>query len=1069
MHKPWRALQFLLSFLALYLPARAQTSGFGFRHLTTEDGLSQSSVYAIQQDAAGFMWFGTKDGLDRYDGYHFKVFVHSQLDSSSLSDDFVTALFQDRKKRLWVGTQYGNLNLYDPRLDKFQRILIPSLAKGPYSITTITDDNDGNLWVGTGGGGLMEFTFPPRHDNGPSARGDNPIPFGYSVSVWNDSNTEAFRANRVPAVLYDESGTMWIGVGDRLLSFDPDARSKKFEYHPFALAAGVTRPEILCLYRDSASNIWAGTTAGLFELDGQRDLLVPQLYGNQSGSGQQPKIRTICGDTQGRLWLGAFSRVLLFDVKRKQYQTLPEHPAFRSGAVCIKRDRSGAIWLGSNGYGLYFYTPNVIHFESFTKKTGVDLNWPGESIRSIFEDSRERLWIGTYGGLYVANRSRTSFRVVRTKLGNPVKSIIQDRDGNIWLASELGVARMNPHTNAIRYFNHRTGDPASLAFPSVSGIFLDRHGTIWAVTPGSLERLNKISDTWSHFYFDSKAIPPNDPPPTSICETPDGCLWFTSDKGLWQFNPKTGLFHQFENGVGRDYGLSSNATLSLCLDPSNPGRFLWVGTEGGGLGRLDIQTGKAIAFTVSDGLPDNVVYSVLSDGKGNLWLSTNDGLVKFKPGTKSVTAYTQADGLQGNEYNSGAYFKSRDGELFFGGINGFDAFCPDEIQHDTYEPPVVMTGIYLFNKALAIGDNSGILRQSLQNTKSIALDYKQNVLSLTFAALDYTEPGKNKYEYRLIGFDHDFISSGTSRTVTYTNLDPGKYTFVARGTNSDGTWSTHEARLRIEVLPPFWMTWWFRSIVAILFLSVGPVVYFVRISALKKEKGQRESFSRKLIENQENERKRIAAEMHDGFGQNLLVMKNRALLALEKSGLPEDVRGDLNEISSTASDTLKAMREMSRNLRPYELDRFGVTEALTSAAERVRNSSGIPIAIEIDRIDGLLSKEAEINVYRVVQECLNNIIKHSRASIAEVSVARSGNHLQIIVRDNGIGFYPSSSDVEKNVSQGLGLDSISERVRIVGGTYGIESAPGEGTTITISVPCHEVSPGNGEALSDQLS
>jgi len=1020
--------------------------GSYLRHLTADDGLSQSSVYAILQDTCGFVWFGTKDGLDRYDGYNFKVFVHDPFDSVSLPDNFVTALFQDKKGRIWVGTQYGSLDVYDPRFENFHRVWIGDSIKGPFSDAAIAEDNEGNLWFGTSGDGLVEISFADNHGSAKSAQGD--IPFKYYVSKWDTSNTKAFPNNVVSALLCDRSGTLWAGVGGELLSFDPCSNKREVKEYNFLPPPDKINAEILSLYQDSMGDIWAGTNAGLYKLDKRRNLFVSYFEDSRSNHQQLGGIRTICEDTRGRLWLGTFSSIFLLDLKDNQHQLLLNQ---QSGAICIKRDKSGAIWIGTGGYGLYVYTPNVIHFESFTEKSGV--GWPNESVRSILVDSEGRLWIASYGGFYMMNRGRKTFGIIHTKMSDPVRSILQDRDGKLWFASDLGIACMNIRNNSIRYFSHHPEDPASLSSSIVAGLFQDSHGAMWAVTPGCIDKLNIKSGTWSHFYFDRNPGPQNDPPPTSMCQTSDGSIWITSRTGLWRFNPETKSFTHYVEGSDEKKGLSSNITLSLCHDPFQ--HVIWIGTEGGGLDRLDIHTGEVTTFTEADGLPDNVVYGILRDEGGTLWLSTNKGLAEFDPRTKSIATYKQADGLQGNEYNTGAYFKSPSGELFFGGINGFDAFQPDESQHENYDPNIVITGIDLFGKPLAARDKSGVLSESLQNTKSITLDYKQNVLSLTFASLDFNDPRKNKYEYRLIGFDRDFIPANTSRTVTYTNLDPGKYTFVVRGTNSSGMWSSREANLQILVLPPFWMTWWFRAIVIAAFVSIGPAIYFRRISAYNKEKRQREMFSRRLIESQENERKRIAAEIHDSLGQNLLVVKNRALLALEKPELAEDIRDHLAEISDTVSSTLKEMREISRNLRPYELDRFGITEALKSVVERVGDSSGVSFTMDIDNIDSVLTKEAEINIYRIVQESLNNIVKHSKASGAQVTVARFNNRLQIVVRDNGIGFYSSSSDGDKDGNSGLGLDSISERVRIINGTYEIESLPGSGTTISINVPLHD--------------
>ncbi len=1074
MRKILYGLLFIFSSLALPFTLQAQIFRPFFRHLTANDGLSQGSVYAIMKDTCGFLWFGTKDGLNRYDGYNFKVFIHNQSDSTSLSDNFVTVLFCDKKGRIWVGTQYGHLDLYIPQLEVFRKIQLDKLTKGPLSQSAITEDDRGNIWLGTSDKGIVEISIKDKIHN--ELLASTEVPFNYSITNWNDKNTKAFKSDLVSALLYDESGTLWAGIGKELFSLKPEYNPKtgksilrEIKLYHFALSKRVDIPDILNLYQDSNGNIWAGTSEGLYVLDKAKKLFVPY-----KGRGIKPSsgIRSITEDSKGRLWLGTFSNVFILDLKSNSFIPMLDLLNNNGGAICIKQDKSGTIWIGTNGYGIYTYNPNIVHFNSFTKKSGI--KWSNPSIRSIFQDSKGRLWIGTYGGLYVMNREKDSYRMINVRMSNPVKSIMQDREGKIWLTSDLGIACINPNKilfmwdrnnklnltnkNFVKYFSHIPGDSLSLSSSFVTGIFQDKNNTIWAVTPGSLEKLNTKTFRWRHYYFNKNPGPQNDPSPTSIIQTSDGTIWFTSRSGLWRFNTVSKSFVNYTAGYGENK-LSSNVTISLCKDSFNYDSILWIGTEGGGLDRLNINTGAITSFTESDGLPDNVIYGILTDSKGNLWLSSNKGLTEFNPLTKSITNYKAVDGLQGNEYNTGAYYKSPQGELFFGGINGFDSFLPDEEADIKNNPKVVITNIALFNKTLIIGDSTGILKQSPQFTKSITLNYKQNELAFTFSYLDYTNPRNNKYEYKLSGFNKNFILSGTQHTVSYTNLDPGKYLFIVRGKNGNGKWSTHEAKLLINILPPFWMTWWFRIVVVLLFIAIGPAIYFRRVSMLSKEKQQQEMFSRRLIESQENERKRIAAEIHDSLGQNLLVMKNRALLALEKLELTDDLRDDLMEISGTASSTLQEMREISHNLRPYELDRFGITEALKSVVEKVNDSSTISFTINIDDIDGTLTKEAEINIYRIVQESLNNILKHSDATKAEVKIIKSITGLEIEISDNGNGFNDSikeslwkSFNKDKFDNHGFGLNSIYERVRLVGGTCSIKSALKLGTTIKINIP-----------------
>ncbi len=1028
---------YIIFFLVL-LPlsiARAQTSGSYFRHLTADDGLSQSSIYAIVQDTSGFLWFGTKDGLDRYDGYHFKAFVHSSHDTSSLSNDFVTVLYRDRKGRMWVGTEYGQLDLYDPRLDNFRALRILKASQRSYSINAITEDANGNIWVGTTGDGLIEVSIDSNRTGVRPNRDD--ISFRYSVTTWDSTNTKTLRSNVVSSLLRDEDGSLWAGVAGRVFSFETLHGKMILASHHFLLPPGTTNPIVLSLYQDSTGRIWAGTNVGLFDFNRRKDLFVPYFRDDRPEDRDLSGIRSICEDSQGNLWVGTFASVFRLDLRNHKSRLMLRG---EDGAICIKCDRSGTVWIGTNGNGLYVYTPNATHFESFTKKTASGLGWPGESIRSIFQDSRGRLWIGSYGGLFVANPALNSFRKFKSKMIDPVRSIVQDSSGRLWFASDYGVASLSPRSGAVRYFRHRPGDPSSLASSIASAVFLDPHGTIWAVTPGVLNRLNGKSGAWSRYYFNKTSDATNDPPPTSVCEPPGGSIWLTSLNGLWRFNTTTKTFRRY---------MDRDATLSICPDPSEPSRYLWIGTDGAGLARLDIRTGVVTSFTESDGLPDNVVYGVLSDAEGNLWISTNNGLAKFNPVSRQVVCYTHANGLQGDEYNSGAYFKSPEGEFFFGGIYGFDAFWPGRERHDNYDPPVVITGIYLFNKPLAVGGTPAILSQSVHETRSIALDYRQNVLSLRFASLDFTAPWKNMYEYRLVGFDPRFIRCGTSRSVTYTNLDPGKYIFIARGTNSAGKWSGREVRLLIHVLPPFWMTWWFRGMLIIGLIALGSIAYVIRVSRLKRDGLRQQLFSRQLIESQENERRRIAVELHDSLGQNLLIIKNKLLGGAKRIAGTDEIRALFDDVTGVVSSSIQEVRDISQNLRPHHLDQLGLTLAIESVIDTVAGSTNIEIVSDIENVDGLVPADSQINFFRIVQEGLNNVIKHSNADRASVVVRKLKDRIVLSIEDDGTGI----DEEYLNGKEGcLGIVGMRERAQILGGQISFSTGPDRGTILRLVVP-----------------
>jgi len=467
---------------------------------------------------------------------------------------------------------------------------------------------------------------------------------------------------------------------------------------------------------------------------------------------------------------------------------------------------------------------------------------------------------------------------------------------------------------------------------------------------------------------------------------------------------------------------------------------LWIGTTEG-INLLDSSRRAFTHITEKEGIPNNTIYSILDDQDGNLWVSTDKGIFRFTPRTREIRDFDINDGLQGNEFNGGAGFKSASGEIFFGGVNGLNAFFPEQFRDSSYNAPVVITAFKVFDRQ----------RKGFQNAHKVRLSWRESVFSAEFAALDYSAPQRNRYKYKLDGFDSDWTYSGSRRIAIYTNLDPANYVLRIRGTNSDGVWSTEEAVLPIEIIPPLWRRWWFVTIEVAILAYLVAWEYKRRIAGLTRARILQENFSRRLIESQEAERKRMAAELHDGLGQNLLVIKNYALLGLSARDEISAVT-QLNEISATASLALDEVREIARALRPYLLDRLGLTKALESMCKRAASSSAIQFSIEIDPVDKLFSSENDINLYRIVQESVSNVLKHSLATEAQIQITRETSRVVIRVEDNGMGFNVAQGTGVAPDHNGFGLTGIAERARILGAKHNVRSAPGKGTKVFLEIP-----------------
>lgn len=1045
-----RIIQFSLTLLIFLFPDVLRPStpltGEKFKNLTVDHGLSQNSVYAIVQDRRGFMWFGTKDGLNRYDGYSFRIFKHDPADSTSISDNFVTRLYEDTQGRLWVGTQNGGINLYDRTHETFYRVFThPNAPKGIHShnINDIAEDHSGNIWFATNGNGLLRISSRANFEN----TLQESISLSFLSIRREPDNSKTLNSDIVSSLHCDSRGILWIGTRDGGLQL-LDVRSTEsieqgFYLHPENKNRNVVE-EVQSIIEDRQGNVWLGHRLGVSKFS-------PTLGSFSYYQLPVYFVRAICEDISGTLWLGTYGQTLLFKQIEGRYihQPAPFDLQPSVGVIDIYSDRDGGTWFGSNGGGVFYHHPKFNRFASYTAALSDANGWPGYSVRSLFEDTQGRWWVGSYGGLYVSNPSQTKFH---RELPIFVRAMTQDSRGVFWLASEW-LGEYDPTTKQLTRYLHNSNDSSSIRNNTVSGVLLDRSGTLWVVTEATLSKFNHRRKSFTHYPFGTTlGFIADDPVPVGMYQDHEDNIWLATEQGLFRFNQRTSEFTRYVSEPGRKHGLSYSVTRSICPDPVEPRKFLWIGTAGGGLNRLNLETGEFIAFTEKDGLPNNVVYGVLGDRNGNLWLSTNQGVARFNPRDSSLHTYVQADGLQSNEYNSGAYHKAPSGTMLFGGIQGFDAFVPEGLEGSDFIPQVVVTQLQLFNKPVLIGGPTGVLRQSITETEGITLSYEQNVLSFTFSSLDYTAPEKNLYQYMLEGFDDEFAPPVLDRTATYTNLDPGTYTFRVRGSNSDGVWNEEGASLAVTVLPPFWMTWWFRTLLVVLSLSVGPLVYYRRVTALKKEHARQQEFSRRLIESQESERKRIAGELHDSLGQSILIMKNHALMGLKPKRPGTASTRHFEEISSEASEALDEVRKISHNLRPYNLDRFGLTESLKGLCADIQKAAHFDLHFEVDTVDGAVSKEYEITVYRVIQESFNNIIKYANAATVSVRVRRTADALTAEIIDDGAGFNADDVVSRGRNAGGFGLSGMTERAKIAGGSLEVRSVKGEGTTICLQLP-----------------
>ena len=688
-------------------------------------------------------------------------------------------------------------------------------------------------------------------------------------------------------------------------------------------------------------------------------------------------------------------------------------------------DREGSIWLATDGQGLYRIRRQAISV--FSKEDGL----PGRNIYPIYQDRIGAIWIGTWDAGLVRFRGGklTTFSIADGLLSRRINSIFEDRDGVLWVATPVGLQRMqNGRFELAR--NETQG------LNVVRAIHQDREGTLWFGTGEGLVRCQ--NGRWSVITA-KDGLASDDA--RVIIEGRAGNLWIGGYGGL------TSLYQgQYKHWTEAD-GLPSNSIRSLYEDRDG---VLWIGTYDGGLGRLE--NDRLTRYTVREGLFSNGVFQILEDSSGLLWMSCNRGIYRVskselneyamgKRHAISSVVYGRSEGMRNAECNGGLWpagIRARDGKLWFPTQDGVAVIDPDRVTVNLRPPPVVIESI-------------SVDRESAELGKVIRIPPGRQNLEIRYTALSLLNSDQIKFRYKMESLDRDWVDAGIRRTAFYSHLPPGNYVFTVIAANSDGIWNTEGKSLPVVVLPPFYRTWWFMTLALAAAARAGWLAWQFRHSQLQRAHAAQQAFSSQLITSQEAERKRIAGALHDSLGQSLAIIKNRALLSLSTPGDHERALEQLREISEASTEAIDELKEIAHDLRPYQLDRLGLTSAIESMIRNMAEARDLRLTLQLDRIDGLFSSEAEINIFRIVQESINNVAKHAEATEAAVTIGKNWGIVQIVVQDNGRGFVPGADAVNGGIRRGFGLTGMAERARLLGGSCDVSSIPGQGTTITIAI------------------
>ncbi len=1054
---------FLISFLNLF----SQESLIKFKHLTVQDGLSRSWVKCIFQDSIGYLWVGTADGLNRYDGISFKTYKYKSGDPHSINHNNIFVIYEDRMRNLWVGTQAG-LNLYDRKKDEF----IPISAINNY-VSCIYEYDNGFFLVGSPGG---LFLFNPAND---TAR-----------QIHNDIKIED--------ILHDNNNNFWLATYNGLLLLDT-ADYSYIRINPDKKIGSAANCLIRSLFQDSKGGIWIGTNSdGLFYMTYDKnnprnpDFISFKYDPVNSETITDGAIYAFAEDENGYLWIGVENGGLnLIDLKTFQGKNVPfKHieadPVDPEGLSdnsihYIYHDRQNTTWIGTYGNGINYCNAILQKFDHFKHLPGSNASINNNRVNTIFEDDNS-LWIGTEDGLNILDKHTNKFHYYTHQYNDPqsigsnaVWDICRDSSNNMWIGLwNGGLNLFNERIKTFKHFMFDENSPKSIGNYSVLNIIGTQDKNLWIATMGSgLIRYNYKRNTFKRYRVDYNKNSISGDWVTGLMEDSNGNIWVSTTVAIDLFNIETNHFTTFTHDPSNTKSISYNGASCFYEDSK---KNIWIGTSNGI--NLFIRSDSSFKhYFQSDGLPENIIKAIIEDNHGNLWISTSNGISEFvnavnvpeKPVFKN---YNISDGLQGNEFNAQSTFKNKKGMIYFGGNNGYNVFNPDKIKSNPYAPNIVFTRLLIFNKPISFGDENSPLADDISMTKVLKFSHKNSVITLEFASLNLLAPENNQYAFKLEGFEKDWNYVGKQHSATYTNLDPGNYTFKVKASNNDGLWNENGISIDIIILPGWWQTWEAKVIFLLLFILV---IYFFRkhtiISVNLKNRLWQEHLEKKKTE----ELGQLKNQFFTNVSHELRTPLTLILGPLKKLIMETENASPLQTIYRNASrlkmlvDQIMDFSKIESNMMKLNLNHEDIVKYIKVCSENfieLARQKNITLCYK-STISSYFCDFDSDKIEKIFSNILSNAVKHTpEGGSVEVNLDfdKQSGTLIIEITDTGKGinpteidrifdrFFTSPKQSAEYSGTGIGLDLTRKLVELHKGTISVSSILEKGSTFSVKLP-----------------